>query len=55
MCIKKVKLTFNVPKDKKEKLQEIANRRGITMTAMVILAMNDIIEKEENRKAARLG
>lgn len=55
MCIEKVKLTLNVPKDKKEKLQEIANKRGITMTAMVILAMNDIIDEEENRKAVRQG
>ena len=54
MCKEKVKLTMNVPKDKKERLQEIADERGLTMTALVILAMNDIIE-EENRKAVSNG
>lgn len=55
MCKEKVKLTMNVPKDKKERLQEIADERGITMTALVILAMNDIIDEEENRKAVSNG
>lgn len=39
------KLTINVPTSKKEKLQKIAKEQGITMTALIILIMNEIIEK----------
>lgn len=47
----KTKLTINVPKAKKEKLQEIAERKGITMTSMIVLAMNKIIKNDyKNRK-----
>lgn len=44
MC-KKVKMSFNIPVDKREALREIAEAKGLPMTSLIILAMEEIIKK----------
>lgn len=55
MCKEKVRFTMNLPKDKKEQAQAIAEQMGLTLTSLVILGLNKIIDEEENRKAVSNG
>jgi antitoxin component of RelBE/YafQ-DinJ toxin-antitoxin module len=55
MCKEKIRFTMNLPKDKKEKAQALADEMGLTMTALVILGLNRIFEEEESKKAASKG
>lgn len=45
------RITMNFPRKKKEELQAIAEEKGITLTALIILAMNEIIRKERKEKS----
>lgn len=47
----KVQITMKVPSDKKAKAQRIAEEKGITLTVLIILALNNIIEEEEKQKS----
>lgn len=53
--IETARLTVNIPKIRKEKLQAIAEEQGLSLTALVITSLNKIIEKEENKKAVNNG
>lgn len=46
MC-KKVKMSFNIPVEKREALKQVAEARGLPMTSLIILAMDEIIKKGE--------
>lgn len=45
------RVTMNMPSKKKAELQAIAEEKGITLTALIILAMNEIIRKERKEKS----
>lgn len=53
--IETARLTVNIPKIRKEKLQAIADEQGLTLTALVIMNLNKIIEKEEIKKSVNNG
>lgn len=46
MC-KKVKMSFNIPVEKREALKQVAEAKGLSMTSLIILAMDEIIKKGE--------
>lgn len=55
MCKEKLRVTMNLPKDKKEKAQALADEMGITLTALLTLGLNKMFDEEENRKAVSNG
>lgn len=44
MC-EKTKLTFNIPKEKKIALQEVAERDGLNMTSLIMIAINKLLDE----------
>lgn len=45
--MEKVKLTINLSQSKKEELRKIAEKKGLTMTSLVIMEINNLIEREK--------
>jgi hypothetical protein len=43
MSQEKVRVTFNLQRKKKERLQEIAERQGVTMSALIVWGINDTL------------
>ena len=43
MSQEKVRVTFNLQRKKKERLQEIAERQGVTMSALIVWGINETL------------
>lgn len=43
---KKIKVSMNITEQLKDEVQKIAEAKGLTMTALTILALNDLIKRE---------
>ena len=45
-----MKRTLNIPDDLYAKIQEMAKRKGITVSALINLACSEYIEQQEQKK-----